>query len=160
MTPLPPKNARPLDEVDLRLLALLQRDGRMPNNALADQLGIAQSTCLNRIRNLRRCGAIRGFHAEVDPAWVGRPIQAMIAVQIRSDARPAVSRFSGAIARHPAVLNVYFVSGSYDFLLHVACSGPEDLRDFIATELSGKLQVAGTETHLIFEHTRGASSGE
>ncbi len=99
MTPLPPKNARPLDEVDLRLLALLQRDA-------------------------------------------------------------AVSRFSGAIARHPAVLNVYFVSGSYDFLLHVACSGPEDLRDFIATELSGKLQVAGTETHLIFEHTRGASSGE
>ena len=61
-------------------------------------------------------GAVRGFHADVDPAWIGRPIQAMIAVRLRSDAREAIGRFAESLAGLPAVRDVYFVSGSYDFL--------------------------------------------
>jgi len=149
-----PKDLRSLDRVDLELLALLEVDGRMPNNALAERVGVAPSTCLTRIRRLRELGAIRGFHADVDPAWIGRPIQAMIAVQIRSDARDAIGRFAESLAGIPAVRDVYFVSGSYDFLLHVATADVGDLRTIITERLSGSV-VAGTETHLIFEHRRG-----
>lgn len=148
-------NVQPLDEVDLTLLALLQADGRMPNNALAERVGIAPSTCHNRVRHLREIGAITGIHADVSPAWIGRPIQAMIAVRIGADARPVIKEFSDAMAQHPAVLNVYFVSGGDDFLLHVAAADTAELRDFVVEELSSKPFVAGTETHLIFEHVRG-----
>ncbi|GIE94564.1 Lrp/AsnC family transcriptional regulator [Paractinoplanes rishiriensis] len=152
----PPKDLRGLDEVDLELLALLQTDGRMPNNALAERVGVAPSTCLTRIRRLRELGAIRGFHADVDPAWIGRPIQAMIAVRIRADARDAIGKFAGSLAGIPAVRDVYFVSGSYDFLLHVATADVAELRSIITERLSNSHLVAGTETHLIFEHRRGS----
>ena len=55
----------------------------MANNALAERVGIAPSTCLTRIRRLREIGAIRGFHADVDPSWIGRPIEAMIAAEVK-----------------------------------------------------------------------------
>ena len=151
-----PKDLRGLDAIDLDLLALLEVDGRMPNNALAERVGIAPSTCLTRIRRLREIGAIRGFHADVDPAWIGRPIQAMIAVRIRSDARDGIGKFAESLAGIPAVRDVYFVSGSYDFLLHVATADVEDLRAVITERLSGTRLVAGTETYLIFEHRRGS----
>jgi DNA-binding Lrp family transcriptional regulator len=156
-----PKDLRGLDHTDLELLALLESDGRMPNNALAERVGIAPSTCLTRVRRLRDLGAIRGFHADVDPAWIGRPIEAMIAVRIRSDARDAIGKFAESLAGIPAVRDVYFVSGSYDFLLHVATADVGDLRTVITERLSGSRLVAGTETHLIFEHRRGgAGHGE
>lgn len=152
-----PGSAATLDDIDRELLALLQVDGRMPNNALAEQVGVAPSTCLTRVRRLREIGAIRGFHADVDPAWVGRPIQAMIAVKIRSESRDAIGRFAESLAGIPAVRDVYFVSGSYDFLLHVATADVEDLREVITERLSGTRLIAGTETYLIFEHRRGHS---
>ena len=156
MMPDSPKDLRGLDHIDLELLALLEADGRMPNNALAERVGIAPSTCLTRVRRLREIGAIRGFHADVDPAWIGRPIEAMIAVRIRSDARDAIGKFAESLAGIPAVRDVYFVSGSYDFLLHVATADVADLRSIITERLSGTHLVAGTETHLIFEHRRGS----
>ncbi|MBM2621326.1 Lrp/AsnC family transcriptional regulator [Actinoplanes sp. LDG1-06] len=152
-----PKDLRALDHTDRELLALLEVDGRMPNNALAERVGIAPSTCLTRIRRLREIGAIRGFHADVDPAWIGRPIQAMIAVRIRSESRDAIGKFAESLAGIPAVRDVYFVSGSYDFLLHVATVDVEDLREVITERLSGTRLIAGTETYLIFEHRRGNS---
>jgi DNA-binding Lrp family transcriptional regulator len=151
-----PKDVRGLDNVDLELLSLLQADGRMANNALADRVGIAPSTCLTRIRRLREIGAVRGFHADVDPAWIGRPIQAMIAVRVRSDARESIGRFAESLAGIPAVRDVYFISGNYDFLLHVACADVDDLRAVITERLSGTRLIAGTETYLIFEHRRGS----
>jgi len=149
------QNVPALDDVDRRLLAILQESGRIPNNALAGLVGISPSTCLARIRTLRARGAIRGFHADVDPRWLGLPIQAMISVQLQSDSRAAIPKFATSIAGHRSVLNVYFVSGSYDFLLHVAAADTDDLRLFVVEELSAMPQIAGTETHLIFEHKRG-----
>jgi DNA-binding Lrp family transcriptional regulator len=149
-----PKDVQPLDSVDRVLLAALQRDGRTPNNELARQAGIAPSTCLTRVRSLRDRGAIRGIHADVDPAVLGLSIQAMIAVSLRSDSRSALTGFAAAVAKKPYVLNVFFVSGSYDYLLHVAADDSDGLRD-IVTDLSGTGKVSDTETHLIFEHRTG-----
>lgn len=150
-----PQIVQALDDIDRRLLSLLQEDGRIPNNALAETVGISASTCLARVRALRSRGAIRGIHADLDPRWLGLPIQAMISVQLQSDSRAEIPKFSAEMARHRSVLNVYFVSGSYDFLLHVAAADTDDLRSFVVEELSAMPQIAGTETHLIFDHKRG-----
>jgi len=145
-----------LDDVDHAILAQLRRDGRLANNALAQRVGVAPSTCLNRVRRLQEIGAIRGVHADVDPSWLGRPIQTMIAIRLRPDARAAIETFSTALATLPSVIDVYFVSGGFDFLVHVASEDTDALRDLIVNGLSSKPVVASTETYLIFEHLRGA----
>jgi DNA-binding Lrp family transcriptional regulator len=150
-----PKNVRPvLDDVDRRILGCLAADARIPNNALADRVGIAASTCLGRVRALRESGVIRGYHADVDPAALGRPIQAMIAVRLQSHARGHMTEFVAKVAALPEVLNVFFLGGADDFLVHIAATGTENLRDFVVVNLSGNPDVALTETNLIFEHVR------
>jgi DNA-binding Lrp family transcriptional regulator len=144
----------PLDDVDRRLLRALAADARMPNNALAKRAGIAPSTCLGRVRALREAGVIRGYHADVDPAALGRPVQAMIAVRLQSHARGHIPDFMAKIAQLPEVLNVFFLGGADDFHVHIAARNTDNLRDFVVVNLSGDPDVARTETNLIFDHVR------
>jgi len=147
-----------LDEIDRAILSALAADARIANNALADQVGIAPSTCLGRVRALRQSGVIRGYHADVDPAALGRPIQAMIAVRLQSHARGHIPDFMAKIATLPEVLNVFFLGGADDFHVHIAASSTDNLRDFVVVNLSGNPDVALTETNLIFEHIRAGAA--
>jgi DNA-binding Lrp family transcriptional regulator len=143
-----------LDDIDRRLLRELVADARIPNNALAQRAGIAPSTCLGRVRALRHSGVIRGYHADVDPAALGRPIQAMISVRLQSHARGHIPDFMAKIATLPEVLNVFFLGGADDFHVHIAATSTDNLRDFVVVNLSGDPDVALTETNLIFDHIR------
>ena len=91
-----------IDDVDRRILAALHADARIANSALADVVGIAPSTCHGRVRRLQELGVIRGFHADIDPAAIGLPLQAMVSVSLQANARarsaPSSSR-SGASIR-------------------------------------------------------------
>jgi DNA-binding Lrp family transcriptional regulator len=157
--PRPPKDVRPLeiDEVDRRILILLHRDARMPNSALADAVGIAPSTCHGRVRRLHELGVIRGFYADIDPAAIGLSLQAMISVSLQANARAKIRSFIAQIRSRPQVMDVYFLAGADDFILHVAARDTEDLRSFVVENLNSDADVAGTQTSLIFEHLRGAS---
>lgn len=144
------------DLTDRRILDVLARDGRMPNNALAAEVGIAPSTCLGRVRALRQSGAIRGFHADVDPAALGLPLQAMIAVRLQAGARDQLVAFTERLRVRPEVRDIYFLAGADDFLLHVAAADSGMLRTFVVDQLSAHHEIALTETNLIFEHVRGS----
>ena len=152
-----PKDIRPadLDEVDRRLLAPLHSDARTSNSALADAVGIAPSTCHGRVRRLQELGVIRGFHAEIDPAAIGLPLQAMVSVSLQSGSRGKIRTFIQQIRRKPQVIDVYFLAGADDFLIHVAARDTDDLRSFVVDNLNADTDVAGTQTSLIFEHLRG-----
>lgn len=127
----------------------------MPNNALAQATGIAPSTCLTRVRSLRERGVIRGFHADVDLAAVGQPLQAMVAIRIGAHSRDEIDRFRAAAPGLPGVLSVFHVSGANDYLLHVAAASPDALREFVLDYLTADPAVVHAETSLIFEHVRG-----
>lgn len=144
------------DAVDRAILHELAADARLPNNALAERVGVAPSTCLMRVRALRERGVIRGFHADIEPAALGRDMQAMIAVRLAGHARGSMGPFVTRIGRLPEVLDVYFMAGVNDYLLHVAVGSTAGLRDFVAEHLNRDSDVASTETNLIFEHTRAA----
>jgi len=150
----PPKDVRPLDDTDRALMRALVDDARVSNKELAAKVGIAQSTCLARVRALRAAGVIRGYHADVDPKALGHDLQAMIAIRLQPHARGAMAQFTADLSRRPEVLQVYFVAGADDFLVHVATAGTDALRRFVADALNRNPAIAGTETYLIFEHTR------
>jgi DNA-binding Lrp family transcriptional regulator len=154
-----PKDVRPadLDDVDHRILSSLHADARITNNALAEAVGIAPSTCHGRVRRLVDLGVIRGFYTDIDPIAVGMPLQAMISVSLQSNARGKIRSFIQQIRRRRQVIDVYFLAGADDFLLHVAARDTEDLRSFVVENLNADADVAGTQTSLIFEHLRGAA---
>ena len=156
--PRPASASEPPDEVDRAILRVLAQDARLPNAAVAERVGVAPSTCHGRIRALRERGVIRGYHADVDPAALGRPLQAMIAVRLQSHARSRIRGFVAGVAGLPEVLNVFFLAGKDDFLLHVAAASTSALRDFVET-LSSNGDVSYTETSLIFEHIRADAVG-
>lgn len=154
-----PKDVRPvvLDGVDRRILTLLHADARISNSALADAVGIAPSTCHGRVRRLQEIGVIRGFHADIDPAAIGLPLQAMISVSLQAGSRGKIRTFIQQIRDRPQVIDVYFLAGADDFIIHVAARDTDDLRSFVVDNLNSDADVAGTQTSLIFEHLRGAS---
>lgn len=142
--------------MDRRILTILHADARIANSALADAVGIAPSTCHGRVRRLQEIGVIRGFHADIDPAAIGLPLQAMVSVSLQSGARGKIRTFVQQIRRRPQVIDVYFLAGADDFIIHVAARDTDDLRSFVVDNLNADADVAGTQTSLIFEHLRGA----
>ncbi|MET9325979.1 Lrp/AsnC family transcriptional regulator [Tsukamurella sp. NPDC003166] len=155
--PAPTNDHRPLlDDADRRILLVLQRDGRVSNAALAEEVGLAPSTVHTRVRRLTDAGVIRGFFADVDPAAVGRPLRAMIAVTLRSTARHRIRQFVESVIDLPPVIDAYFLAGGDDYLLHIAAIDTEDLRRLVEY-LSAREEVAGTNTSLVFEHVRGSA---
>ncbi|OAN37471.1 Lrp/AsnC family transcriptional regulator [Mycolicibacterium iranicum] len=154
-----PKDVRgvAIDDVDRRILTALHADARMSNSSLADLIGIAPSTCHGRVRRLQEMGVIRGFYADIDPAAIGLTLQAMISVSLQANSRGKIRSFIQTIRRKPQVMDVYFLAGADDFILHVAARDTDDLRAFVVDNLNADADVAGTQTSLIFEHLRGAS---
>jgi DNA-binding Lrp family transcriptional regulator len=144
-----------LDYVDRALLEALSEDARIPNNRLAERVGVAPSTALQRVRALRRAGVLRGFHAEIDLASLGRPLQAMVAIRLAVHAREQIDAFTGAVRGLPGVLSVFHLAGATDSLVWVAAADAQDLREFVVDHLATHPAVAHAETSLIYEHRRG-----
>lgn len=151
--------AEPLDEVDRAILRILAGDARLPNNAVAEAVGIAPSTCHGRIRALRERGVLRGFHADVDPAALGLGLQALIAVQLNAHTSEQIRAFVRDVPRLPGVVSSFHVAGVDDYLLHVAVRDSDALRDFVVDHLTSHPAVRHTQTSLIFAHLPGTLAG-
>jgi len=147
-----------LDEIDRKLLALLSKNSRRTNNSLAQELGIAASTCLARLNALRDSGVISRFTIEVDPQVLGRELEALIFVKIRPGARHLMSNFASEMRSKSGVRQLFFLGGADDFVLHVAVRNSAEVRQFVLDNLSANPAVATTQTSLVFEHGQG--SGE
>jgi DNA-binding Lrp family transcriptional regulator len=142
-----------LDRVDLEILRALQANARLPNKKLAERVGVAPSTCLERVRRLMADGVLRGFHAEVGKEALGIGLQAMIAVRLRQHSREMVEGFRRHALSRREVLAVYHVAGATDFLVHVAVRDADQLRDLAMDAFTTRPEVARLETNLIFEYS-------
>ena len=146
--------ARLLDRTDRLILALLQNNARLSNKELAARLGVAPSTALERTRRLEREGVLAGYHAEVDLAASGTPLQALVSVTLRRHQRPLVEAFEAHALALPEVVQVFHTTGKSDFLVHVAVENPEHLRQLALEGFTDREEVARIETALLFEHRR------
>lgn len=143
-----------MDELDSAILGALQTDGRRSNRDLAAQLGVAPSTSLERVRSLRARGLITGIHAAVDPATVGRPVQAMVTVRLRPQSRAVIHGFRDFVAALPETQQVFITTGPEDVIVHVAVPSTEALQNFVLDSLTRRKEVAGVRTEVVFDHVR------
>lgn len=142
------------DEVSLRLLRELQKNARRSNRELARVVGVADSTCLERVRGLQESGVIEGYTAEVNLEALDRGLRAMIAVRIHPKSRDAVESFREFVLSLREVLDVFVVSGSDDFQVLVAVRDPHELESFILDHIAHYPSVADVRASLVYEHLR------
>ena len=147
---------RGLDKIDCEILAALQKNARLPNKVLAARVGIAQSTCLERVRRLHDQKVLKSFHAEVEPKALGIGLQAMLAVQFGPHNKDQVESFRQHVLELPEVVAFYHVAGGNDFLLQVAVRDSDHLRQLALSAFSTRTEVANVDTALIFEHVTRA----
>jgi len=125
---MPENDDGPLDDIDLKILSELQKDGRIRNNELADRVGISQPPCLRRMKSLRRRGFIRAIQATLDERRLGYEVTSFVLIQLKSQARSAVQAFEAAIAALPHVQQCAQISGDADFMLKCLAPNVEAMR--------------------------------
>ena len=152
----PNESVARLDDVDRRILEALRDNARIPNNRLAELVGIAPSTCLQRVRALQDTGVIRRFTVDLDPRRLGYGLHALVSIRITPGARGQLAAFADQLRSLPEVTQFFYLAGAADFIVHFQARTTEDLRDFVTEQLSTNPIVASTNTSLIFEHDIGA----
>jgi DNA-binding Lrp family transcriptional regulator len=150
---------RVMDELDAEITRLLQSDARQSNRELARRLGVAPSTCLERVRALTRRGVLRGYHAEVDLKALNRAVQALIAVQVRPLKRSVIDDFKDSVSQLPEVMTVFVLAGGDDFLLHVAVQDLDHLHAFLLDRLSKRGEIIGFRTSVIYQRVHNPVLG-
>ncbi|MGB8635502.1 MAG: Lrp/AsnC family transcriptional regulator [Rhodanobacteraceae bacterium] len=143
-----------IDRIDCDILRELRKHARLPNKTLAERVGVAPSTALERVRRLHENHAIVGYHAEINPDALGIGLQAMVSVRLDRHSRTDLDAFHAWLLTLREVLTFYHVAGRNDYLVHVAVRDSNHLRDFAMDAFTTRPEVAHIETNLIFSFQR------
>ena len=138
-----------LDRTDLRLLALLQRDGRATNADIAAQVNLSPSACLRRIQRLEATGVIAGYAARVDPQAIGMGLQAFVRVQLEKHDPASVQHFGDSVRAWDEVVACYALTGDMDYLLHVVVQDLEHFSRFLLDNLLNASGVADVNSSFV-----------
>ena len=118
---------QPLDDIDVKILSELQKDGRVRNNELASRVGISEPPCLRRVRSLRSRGVIKAISATLDERLLGYEVISFVSIQLVSQTPAMMQAFETAIAAIPRILQCWRISGEADYLLKCVAPDVEDM---------------------------------
>ncbi|NHF71676.1 Lrp/AsnC family transcriptional regulator [Paracoccus xiamenensis] len=138
-----------LDEIDRKILAELQADGRMTNVELARRVGISAPPCLRRVRVLEDAGYIRGYHAEIDPRSLGFEVQVFAMVRLQSQSERDLAAFEERARVWPLVRECHMLNGEIDFILKCVAPDLTSFQNFLTHDLTAAPNVASVKTSLV-----------
>ena len=139
-----------LDRTDRAILAELQRDGRMPNNVLADRVGLSPAPCLRRVRRLEAEGYIAGYAAVLAPDRLDRGLVVYVRIRLSHQTRDAIERFEREILAVPDVLECHAMVGDPDYMLRVAARDLDQYREWFMEHLAPLAGVDTIESQVAF----------
>ena len=144
-----------MDEKDLQILSILQQDGRTSNAEIARGLGMAPSAVLERIRKLEQRGAIRGYHARLDPDQLGSGLLAFVYVQV--DDRQEEETTGQRLARLPQVQEVHHIAGEDCYLVKVRVQDTDALGELLRERFGRLKAVRNTRTTIVLSTVKDSS---
>lgn len=124
-----------LDNLDRRILDALQRNAKLSNVQLAEEVGLSPSPCLRRVRLLEEAGVIRGYHAQLDRSKAGLGLTVFVGVKVERHHDASANAFRAAVIDLPEVISCHVVSGESDFLLQVVLPDLASYEDFLFSTL-------------------------
>jgi len=130
------KKARQIDEIDLKLLNLLQQNSRITIRKLSEKLYLSTTPIYERIKKLEKSGLIKQYITLLDPKKIDRNLIVFISINLTRHTKEVVETFEKAIEKLDEVSECYYISGNFDFLLKVYCKDMDDYHDFLTHKLS------------------------
>jgi Lrp/AsnC family transcriptional regulator, leucine-responsive regulatory protein len=125
-----------VDTIDRKILTVLQREGRISNQDLADRVGLSPSPCLRRVKALESRGIVHGYVALLEPATIGQSLQALVQVRLDRQTTESVARFEKEILKFPQVLECDLLAGDWDYMLRVVARDLDEFREFSVNRLA------------------------
>lgn len=138
-----------IDQIDCRVLDILQKEGKITNAELALRVGLTPGPTLARVNKLESQGIIAGYAAVVDHFKVGLPVTAFVSVIMRSHGKESSEAFFNAIQDLPEVLECHHIAGEEDYLLKVVAASPQDYEQFFLNKLSAINDVLRVKTTIV-----------
>lgn len=138
-----------LDRIDRRILAALQGDGRLTNQALSEQVALSPSACLARVRRLEQLGIIQGYHARLDPFAVDIGLILFAEVTLTGHHPEDLAAFEAAINDIPQIVEASHVTGDYDYLLKVVATDMNAWTAVVEKLTGSPLGVDRVSTHVL-----------
>ncbi len=133
-----------MDRIDQRLLAELQRDGKLSNTELAGRVGLSESACLRRVKLLEQSGVIERYTALLDPQQVGITVGFLVRITLKGQTDRDLGQFEQAVRAVPEVTECDLTTGGADYLLRVVARSAADferLHSKVLTKLPGVARV-------------------
>lgn len=135
-----------MDEIDRKILRILQVDASVQNQDLAARVGLSPSPCLRRVKALEAAGVIRRYVAILDGKAVGAGFVAFVEVRLEKQSEAYSNRFESAVLARSEVIDCAFVTGDFDYLLKVAVADLDEFHRFLTQVLTRIDGVANTRT--------------
>lgn len=125
-----------LDEIDKKLLNILQINSRITIRELSEKLHLSTTPIHERIKKLEKNGFIKQYITLVDPKMIGKKLIVYVSVSLNKHTKEAIDEFEDQMQKMDEVMESYYISGSSDFLLKVYCYDMDDFHDFITNKFS------------------------
>jgi Lrp/AsnC family transcriptional regulator, leucine-responsive regulatory protein len=145
---------RMLDRLDLKILSLLQQDGRIAMTELAEQVGLSITPCIDRVKRMERDGVIIGYYARVNPALLGASLLVFVEITLDHKNGNMFDQFRREVLRIPEVLECHLVSGDFDYLIKARLHEMSDYRKLlgdILLQLPGAVQ---SKSYVVMEEIK------
>lgn len=138
-----------MDQINQRILRVLSVEGRLPNAALAERVGLSPSACLRRVQDMERKGIISGYRAVLNPEALGLGFVAYVTVGLSRHTKEAQEDFENAMKDRPEVRECHNITGSVEYLLRVETADLITYKRFHTDHLGTLPQVALITTHVV-----------
>ncbi|MBL4787929.1 MAG: Lrp/AsnC family transcriptional regulator [Kordiimonadaceae bacterium] len=139
-----------MDNIDLKIIRELQKNGRITNQELADKVHLSPSPCLRRLKKLEASGVIRGYTAVVDRNLYGLPISVFAMIRLNSHDTATISQFESCISDIEEIIECFLMAGSHDYLLHIVAATLQDYELFMKEKLNAVPGIAAIESNIAF----------
>lgn len=146
-----------LDRIDRLILDALQNDGRLSNVALAKQVNLTPTPCLERVRRLERDGYITGYHASLSPQLMGAGLLVFVEISLIRNSPDAFSEFRKHARRLSNILECHLVSGNFDYLIKARVKDMNEYRDLLSEKILALPGVSNSRSYVVIEEVKESS---
>lgn len=143
-----------LDRTDLKILKILQKQGRISNADLARNVHLSPTPCLFRVRRLEQQGYIEGYEARLNPAKLGLGLTVFIQVRVEQNNLEVFEQFAKAVRDMPEIVECHMVTGGFDFILKIRVADTVGYRYFMAERLPLLPGVTQTHSHVVIDEIK------
>jgi Lrp/AsnC family leucine-responsive transcriptional regulator len=142
------------DRLDLAILDVLQRQGRIAMTELADKVGLSASPCTERVRRMEREGVISGYHAHIAPNALGRSLLVFVEIKLSSKSAEVFDRVKNELSNMPEVMECHLVSGDFDYLMKCRLRAMGEYRHLLGSILKKLPVPAESKSYVVMEEVK------